>query len=90
MVAGVIELILAIGLQVNRYQKLVGWILIGYLILILPPILSSSISTIYYNPQSFDTVNQEHLWLRIPIQFLLIFCVYISTIRNFSLRKKAE
>ncbi len=90
VVAGAVELVLAIGLQIPRYQKIFAWILIGYLLFILPPVLSSSINTIYHNPQNFDSVNTEYLWFRIPIQFALIISVYLSAIRSFPLRNVSE
>lgn len=78
---GVFEILLAIGLQIPKFRIISGWLLIVFLLLMLPANIYSSIHKVNYQKGTFDGNGLLYLWFRIPLQILFIIWTYISTIR---------
>lgn len=78
---GVFEILLAVGLVIPKFKVISGWILIVFLILMLPANVYASIHTINYQKGTFDGHGLSYLWFRIPLQTLFILWAYHSTIR---------
>lgn len=79
---GIFELLMVLGLLIPKYQYITGWILIIFLLLILPANIYASLNNIDYQKATFDGNGIKYLWFRIPMQIFLIVWVYLSTIRN--------
>ena len=79
---GAVEIILAIGLQIPNYKILTGWLLIIFLILVLPANIYASIKQIDYQKATFDGNGLLYLWFRIPLQILFIVWTYFSVINK--------
>lgn len=78
---GVFEILLAIGLQIPKFRIISGWLLIVFLLFMLPANIYSSIHKVNYQKGTFDGNGLLYLWFRIPLQILFIIWTYISTIR---------
>ena len=78
---GIFEILLAIGLLIHRLKYITGWILIIFLLLMLPANIYASIHNINYQKGTFDGNGLAYLWFRIPLQFLFIIWTYFSAIR---------
>lgn len=79
---GVLEVALGIGLLVPRFQVLSGWVLIIFLVLMLPGNVYAAIHNVNYQKGSFDGPGLSYLWFRVPLQLLFIGWTYISAIRK--------
>ena len=79
--SGIFEILLAIGLLIPKFQTVSGWALIVFLLLMLPANIYASLKHVNYQKGTFDGNGLIYLWFRIPLQFLFIIWVYISTIR---------
>ncbi|WP_100612989.1 DoxX family protein [Confluentibacter lentus] len=80
---GILEVLLAIGLLIPRFNVISGWALIIFLLLILPSNIYAAIHNINYQKGTFDGNGITYLWFRIPLQILFILWTYLSTIRIF-------
>ncbi|UNY98611.1 hypothetical protein MQE36_16210 [Zhouia spongiae] len=80
---GLFEVLLAIGLFIPKLKVMSGWTLIIFLLLMLPANIYASIHNIDYQKGTFDGNGLSYLWFRIPLQFLFIAWIYISSIRIF-------
>lgn len=78
---GVFEILLAICLLIPKFKSITGWILIVFLLLMLPANIYASINNINYQKGTIDGNGLSYLWFRIPLQILFIFWIYISSIR---------
>lgn len=78
---GIFEILLAIGLLIPKFQIISGWLLIIFLILMLPANIYASLNKINYQKGTFDGNGLSYLWFRIPLQILFIIWTYISSIR---------
>lgn len=78
---GVFEIILAIGLLVPRHKEVSGWMLIVFLILILPANIYAAANHINFQKATFDGSGMSYLWFRIPLQALFIIWTYICAIK---------
>lgn len=78
---GIFEILLAVGLLIPKFQIISGWLLIIFLILMLPANIYASLSKINYQKGTFDGNGLSYLWFRIPLQILFIIWTYISSIR---------
>ncbi|WP_106565783.1 hypothetical protein [Cecembia rubra] len=77
---GIIEFIAAIGLFIPAVRKYVGWLLIVFFILVLPANVHAAVNHIDIQKSTFDGKGLDYLWLRIPIQILYIFWVYLTAV----------
>lgn len=78
---GIFEILLAVGLLIPKFQIISGWLLIIFLVLMLPANIYASLNKINYQKGTFDGNGLSYLWFRIPLQILFIIWTYISSIR---------
>lgn len=81
-ITGIFEILLAIGLLIPNLKIVSGWMLVFFLLLMLPANIYASINNINYQKATFDGNGIAYLWFRIPLQILFIIWVYISTLRT--------
>lgn len=79
---GVVEILFAIGLFLPNYRVLTAWLIIVFLILVLPTNIYASIKHLDIQKATFDGNGLNYLWLRIPLQILFIVWTYLSSIKN--------
>jgi len=72
--SGIVEIALGILLLVPKFSRFAAFGLIALLIAVFPANIYMAI-----NPQTFSNYNPFMLYLRLPIQFLLIFWAYRLT-----------
>ena len=72
--SGIFEIALGILLLIPKYTSLAAWGLIALLIAVFP-------ANIYmaFNPQLFPEFSPLALYLRLPVQFVLIMWAYLFT-----------
>lgn len=80
---GVLEILIAIGLLMPKYSVTSGWVLVIFLVLMLPANIYASVHHINYQKATFDGHGTSYLWFRIPLQLLFIVWTYVSTIKLF-------
>lgn len=78
---GFIEIAAAIGLQVLRFRKLTGWLLILFFILAMPANIYAASHHINYETGLTDGPGLEYLWFRVPFQLLLIIWTYLCAVK---------
>jgi len=78
---GIFEILLAIGLLISKLKTVSGWVLIIFLLLMLPANIYASVNNVNLQKGTFDGNGLIYLWFRIPLQVLFIIWVYLSTIR---------
>lgn len=81
ILTGILEIILAIGLLLPNYQKITGWVLIIFLLFMLPANIKASLENLNYQTGTYDGKGIGYLWFRIPLQVFFIAWVYFSTIK---------
>jgi uncharacterized membrane protein len=79
---GFIEIAAAIGLLIPQIRIITAWLLIVFLILILPANIYAATKQIDYQKGTFDGKGTTYLYFRIPLQILFIVWVYLSAIIN--------
>jgi Predicted membrane protein len=79
---GVVEILFAIGLFFPNYRVLTAWLIIVFLILVLPTNIYASIKHLDIQKTTFDGNGLNYLWFRIPLQILFIVWTYLSSIKN--------
>lgn len=79
---GIIEIAAAIGLFIPNFRIVTAWLLIAFLILILPANIYAAIKHIDYQKGTFDGNGLTYLWFRVPLQILFIIWVYLSSIKG--------
>lgn len=79
---GVVEILFAIGLFFPNYRVLTAWLIIVFLILVLPNNIYASIKHLDIQKATFDGNGLNYLWFRIPLQILFIVWTYLSSIKN--------
>ncbi|WP_299533374.1 hypothetical protein [Ulvibacterium sp.] len=79
---GVMEILFAIGLLIPKYRVTVAWLLIVFLILIIPANIKASLENINYQTGQLDGKGISYLWFRIPLQLFFILWVYFSTLKQ--------
>jgi len=78
---GLFEIVMAIALLIPRFQYVAGWVLIIFLVLMLPANIYAAVHKVNYQTGTFDGNGLAYLWFRVPLQILFIAWVYISSIR---------
>ena len=81
-ITGIIEIAAAIGLQLDRWRELTGWLLIVFLILILPANIYAAFHNVNLQTATFDGEGLDYLWYRIPLQIIYILWIYKSSINT--------
>ncbi|WP_417800857.1 hypothetical protein [Tenacibaculum sp.] len=82
LLTGVLEVVLAIGLLLPNYQKITAWVLIFFLLLILPANIKASLENLNYQTGAYNGKGLFYLWFRIPLQFFFIAWVYFFTLKK--------
>ena len=72
--SGVAEVVLGVGLLIPKTRRLAAWGLIALLIAIFPANLHMTM-----NPEQYSNISPILLWLRLPLQGLLILWAYWYT-----------
>jgi uncharacterized membrane protein len=75
-VSGVAEVVLGAMLLVPRLQVMAAWGLIALLVAVFPANINMTM-----HPELYPTISQTALWVRLPIQGLLIAWAYWYTRR---------
>lgn len=70
-VSGLFEILGGIGMLVSRTRKIAGWGLIALLIAVFPANISMALKA-----SRFPHIPELLLWLRLPLQPVLIFWVW--------------
>lgn len=78
---GLLEVAAAIGLFVPALRVWTGWLLILFLILVLPANIQASIKQINYQKGTLDGPGLSYLWFRVPLQMLFIAWTYLVAVR---------
>lgn len=68
---GVLEILLGIGLFFEQYRSLIALSIIGLLVLVFPANINMAL-----NANKFRKLPPLFLWLRLPLQFVLIWWAY--------------
>ena len=89
-ITGVIELAAAVGLLIPKTQKVTAWLLIVFLVLILPCNIYAAMHHVDYQKATYDGSGTEYLWFRIPLQLFFIgwtyyFGIYVDRKKQMSL-----
>jgi uncharacterized membrane protein len=77
-ISGVFEILGGIGLCIPQIRRLAAYGLIALLIAVFPANINMAINNINFN----GTLPTFALWLRLPLQFVLIACVWWSTLKK--------
>lgn len=80
-VTGILEIALAFGLLIPDTKMYCGWILIVFLILVLPANVNAALKNIDFQSGSTIGPGISYLWFRIPLQLLFIAWTYFSCIK---------
>ena len=78
ILSGAFEILGGVGLLFKRIQKIAGWGLIVLLIAVFPANTYMALKNVQ---PGFLTIPQLALWLRLPIQFLIIWLVWKAVIK---------
>lgn len=73
--SGICEIVLGIALLTLKYARLAAWGLIALLIAVFPANVYMAL-----NPQLFSDINPSLLYLRLPLQLVLIAWAYWFTV----------
>ena len=82
LLSGVAEISLAIALQIPKTRRLAAWGLVALLIAVYPANINmavNEITTFEGAPSWFMEVPPAALWMRLPLQFLLIWWAWLYT-----------
>lgn len=83
MVTGIIEMATAAGLLIPKLQLTTAWLLIIFLIVILPANIQAARKNIDYQKGNTNGNGLKYLWFRIPLQILFIVWTYYFAIYLF-------
>lgn len=82
LLTGVLEIILAVGLLLPAYINITGWVLIAFLVLVLPANIKASAEHINYQTGELNGNGLNYLWFRIPFQLFLILWTWVVAVRS--------
>lgn len=87
---GILEILGAIGLLIGKYSKLVGILLIIFLIAILPANIYAALNHI--DPLTGETNGSgpEYLFFRVPLQLFFIGWIYLSAVKSYATIKSSS
>ncbi len=74
IVSGVAEVVLGIGLLIPKFSRFAAWGIIALLIAVFPANIHMAT-----HPELYPTIPAIALWLRLPLQCLLILWAYWYT-----------
>ena len=81
-ITAIMEVSFAITLLFKRYRQLSAWLLIVFLILVLPANIKAAIEHINYETAALNGKGLNYLWIRIPMQLLFICWTYFFCIKK--------
>ena len=73
-ISGVFEILGGLGVLLPQTRRLAGWGLIALLIAVFPANIHMAL-----NPQSYPEITPVLLWIRLPLQFVMIAWAYWFT-----------
>ena len=73
-ISGVSEMLLGIGLIMPRTAPVAAWGIVALLIAVFPANINMAL-----HPEQFPDVPAASLWVRLPLQFLLVYWAYVFT-----------
>jgi uncharacterized membrane protein len=79
-ITGSIEIIAAIGLQIESVKTPTGILLIIFFILILPANIYAAAKQIDYQTGRDNGYGLNYLWFRVPLQIFFIIWAWMSTL----------
>lgn len=79
---GIIEVAAAVGLCIPNFRVITAWLLIVFLILILPANIYAAVKRVDYQKATFEGNGPTYLWFRVPLQILFIIWTYLSAIKG--------
>jgi uncharacterized membrane protein len=82
-VTGVLELLFAVGLHIEKYREFTAWSLILFLTLMVSANINASILELNYQTGEYNGKGLMYLWFRIPLQALFIVWTYLSSIKFY-------
>lgn len=77
-ITGGLEIVLGLGLIIPNTRIYCGWILIVFLLFMLPANINSAMKNIDYQRGSYTGPGIYYLWFRVPLQLLFIVWTYLS------------
>lgn len=80
-ITGIIEFCAAVGLLIPRFQHLTAWLLILFLLLILPANIHATLKHVDFTSATYTGPGVSYLWIRIPLQAIFIAWTYYFAIR---------
>ena len=78
---GILEIGFAIGLLIPKLQFVTGWLLILFLILILPSNIYAAVKHLDYQKATYTGSGITYLYFRIPAQILFILWTYLCAVK---------
>ena len=79
---GALEVVFALGLLSRKYAKTTGWLLIAFLLLVLPANINAAMQGLNYQTGALDGPGINYLWFRIPLQLFFIVWIYLSACKS--------
>lgn len=80
--SGIFEIVMALGLLTSRWNYVTGWVIILFLLLMLPANIYASIHNVDYQNGTYDGKGLAYLWFRVPLQILFIVWTYFFSIHR--------
>ncbi len=80
LITGFLEAFFALGLLIPKYKTYSGWLIIVFLILIVPGNIKAATENVNYRTGMLDGPSLNYLWFRIPLQVFFIAWVYFFVI----------
>ncbi|MRX40304.1 hypothetical protein GJU43_13535 [Flavobacterium sp. LC2016-23] len=80
-ITGILEILMGIGLLIPNTKMYCGWILIVFLLLVLPANINGALKNIDFQNGSTNGPGISYLWFRIPLQLFFIAWTFFSCIK---------
>ncbi len=80
-ITSILEILFAIGIQIKRYRKISAWLLMIFLVVILPANIYAAYHNIDFQLANHGGPGPEYLWFRIPLQIVFILWTYFSCLK---------
>ena len=77
-----LEILGSIGLHIKAIREIAAWLLIIFLLLVLPANINAAMHHLNYQTGDSDGPGLPYLWFRIPLQILFIAWIYGSAITH--------
>jgi uncharacterized membrane protein len=74
---GAVELVFAVLLWVSSIRYEICLLLITFLIVIFPANIKAAFVNVHVEEANYEGKGPSYLWFRIPLQFLLLFWVWV-------------